>query len=152
MAEEFFNMPVPKSVVRIFFACAMVCGVSIVSHAQELDGLWDLRIADTKHSVKVVATIRLTEKIASESCMGGTWKRVAIEAKTVQDERFFPLAEPIAYQLENGALTLGGTAMCDRYSLLSGKSDASNIQGTYNAVGLGTSHALGFFSLKRVRY
>jgi hypothetical protein len=144
-------MPVLKSLKFKFFACAIVCCVAVVGHAQKLDSRWDLRIVDTKHSVKVIATIRFTEKIASDSCVGGTWKRVAVEARTTQDESFFSLAGPIAYRLERGELTLGSTTICDGYALLSGKSDASNIQGTYNAVSMGGSQKLGFFSLNKVQ-
>lgn len=144
-------MPVLKSLTFKFFACAIVCCVAVVGHAQKLDSRWDLRVVDTQHRVKVIAKIQFTENIAPDSCMGGTWKRVAVEARTTQDERFFSLAGPIAYRLQHGELTLGSTTICDGYALLSGKSDASNIQGTYNTVGMGGSQKLGFFSLRKVQ-
>ena len=82
--------------------------------------------------------------------MGGTWKRVVVEAKAADDEKFFPLAERLAYQLEGGELTLGRTAVCDDYLFLSGRSDESTIQGTFNAVSIGAGQKLGYFTLKRV--
>jgi hypothetical protein len=106
---------------------------------------------DLKHQVKVEATIRFAGGTATESCMGGTWKGVVVEAKTADDEKFFPLAEPLAYELERGVLTLGRTTICDGYLFLSGKSEASSIHGTFDAVSIGTSNKLGYFSLKKVQ-
>jgi hypothetical protein len=82
--------------------------------------------------------------------MGGIWRRVVVEAKTAHDEKFFPLAEPMAYQLEGGKLTLGRTSVCDGYLFLSGRSDESTIQGTYDAVSIGAVQKLGHFTLKKV--
>jgi hypothetical protein len=72
-----------------------------VSQAQELGGLWRLRIMDLKHHVKAEATIRFTST-ATDSCMGGKWKRIIVEARVGREEEFFPLADPLAYELERG--------------------------------------------------
>jgi hypothetical protein len=82
--------------------------------------------------------------------MGGTWKRVIVEVSATHDEKFFPLAEPLAYQLEGDELTLGQTAVCDGYLFLSGKSNQSTIQGTCDAVSIGAGQKLGHFTLKKV--
>jgi hypothetical protein len=103
-----------------------------------------------KKEVKVEATIRFLGEPASESCMGGTWKRAVVEAKTASDEKFFPLAQRLAYQIEGSELTLGRTAICDGYLFLTGRSKGSTIQGTYDAVGIGLVQKLGHFTLKRV--
>jgi hypothetical protein len=122
-----------------------------VSQAQELDTRWRLRVTDLKHQVKVEATIRFAGQTATESCMSGTWKRTVVEAETVHDEKFFPLAEPLAYKLDRGELTLGRTSVCDGYLFLSGKSEGSSIHGTYNAVSIEGGEKLGYFSLKKVQ-
>lgn len=134
-----------------FVAGVLMFGVVAVGQAQGLDTRWRLRVENLKHEVKVEATIRFAGEAATESCMSGTWKRVVVEAKTAQDEAFFPLAEPLAYELEGGNVTLGRTTVCDGYLFLSAKSEAVNIHGTYNAVSIGSSRKLGYFSLKRIQ-
>ncbi|MYM97977.1 hypothetical protein [Duganella vulcania] len=105
---------------------------------------------DLKHAGKVDATIRFLGDAATGSCMGGTWRRAAVEEKTAHDEKFFPLAEPLAYQIENGVLTLGRTTVCDGYLFISGKSEKTAIHGTYDAVSMGASQNLGYFTLKKL--
>lgn len=121
-----------------------------MGQAQEVDARWRLRVEDLQHKVKIEATIRFSGGDATESCMGGAWKRAVVETKTAHDEKFFPLAEPLAYRLENGAITLGRTTVCDDYLFLSGKSDASTIHGAYEAIGIGSGQKLGYFTLKRI--
>jgi hypothetical protein len=133
-----------------FFAVILVWSLAAVSQAQEL-GKWRLRVSDLKHELKVDATIQFAAEVATESCMGGDWKRIVVVAKTTQNEKFFPLAEPLAYQFERGELVLGRTKVCDGYLFLSGKSNHSRIQGNYNAVSIGTAEKLGSFSLERIR-
>jgi hypothetical protein len=133
-----------------FFAGFVLSSLMAVSQAQELNSRWRLHVTDLKHQVKVEATIRFSGETASESCMSGAWKRIVVEAKTVHDEEFFPLAEPLAYTRERGELTLGRTAVCDGYLFLSGKPNGSHIKGAYNAVSIGSADRLGYFSLKRI--
>ena len=121
------------------------------SQAQELNSRWLLRIVDLKNNVKVEATIRFTAETATESCMGGNWKRVFVETKSAHDEKFFPLAQPIAYTIQRGELIVGRTSICDGYLFLSGKPKKSSISGSYNAVSSGTSNQLGYFSIKKIR-
>lgn len=138
-----------KLAVGVFMSCLMA-----VSHAQEVESRWRLRVMDVEHQVKVDATIRFTAASAV-SCMGGTWKRIVVEATTAGDEKFFPLAEPLAHEVERGYLTLGRTGLCDGYLFLSGKSAASSIDGTYSAFTIpgmpgGSERKLGYFSLKKI--
>ncbi|THC44478.1 hypothetical protein [Massilia sp. Mn16-1_5] len=133
-----------------FIVSVLLSALTAAGQAQGVDTRWQLYVADLKHEVKVEATVRFVEEPIAESCMGGTWKRVLVEAKTTFDEKFFPLTEPIAYQLENGELTLGRTAVCDGYLLLSGKSDDSTIHGDYDAVSIAAGRKLGYFTLKRL--
>lgn len=134
-----------------FVAAVLMFSLTAMGQAQGIDTRWRPRVMDLKHKVKVEATIRLAGEPATESCMGGTWKRVVVEAKIAHDEKFFPLAEPLAYELERGELTLGRTTVCDGYLLLSGKFEEGTIQGSYNAVGIGRGQKLGNFTLKRLR-
>lgn len=124
--------------------------LTTTGQAQEVGSSWRLRVVDLKHAVKVEATIRFLGEAATGSCMGGTWKSVVVEAKTANDETFLPLAEPLAYQLESGVLTLGRTTVCDGYLFLSGKSDAAAIHGTYDAVSIGAGKKLGYFTLRKL--
>ena len=133
-----------------FFVAILMSGLTVMGHAQEIDSRWRLSVADSKHRVKVEAMVRFLGEPATESCMSGTWKRVVVEKSTAYDEKFFPLTEPLAYQLEGNKLTLGRTAVCDGYLLLSGRSNGSTITGTYYAGGIGAARELGYFSLKRV--
>jgi hypothetical protein len=133
-----------KFTAGIWMSCLMA-----VVNAQEQDSLWRLRVVDMNSQLKVEATIRLSNETA-ESCMGGTWKRIVVETKDTQAEDFFPLAGPLAYKQERGALTLGRTQVCDGYVILTGKPDGLIIQGDYDTVGWG-SKKLGSFSLQRIQ-
>ncbi|MFC5479760.1 hypothetical protein [Massilia suwonensis] len=124
--------------------------LTAIGQAQEAGSRWGLRMVDLKHAVKVEATIRFLAEAATGSCMGGTWKHAVVEAKTTHNEKFFPLAEPLAYQIENGVLTLGRTTVCDGYLFMSGKSEKAAIHGTYDAVSIGAGEKLGYFTLKKL--
>lgn len=131
---------------KLFVGILMSCLLA-ASQAQEVNSFWRLRVMDSQHRMKVDATIRFTAETA-ESCMGGTWKRIVVEAETAHEAALFPLAEPLAYELERGVLTIGRTAVCDGYLFLTGKSEAGDISGKYDAVNIGSSKTLGYFSLK----
>lgn len=132
-----------------FIAGILISCLTTVGNAQEVDSLWRLRVMDMDNQLKVEATIRFTNETA-DSCMGGTWKRIVVEAMTAQEEDFFPLTEQLAYQLEPNALTLGRTRVCDGYLFLTGRPDGPIIQGTYDSVGWGRKK-LGAFSLQKVQ-
>lgn len=134
-----------------FVACIVMFNVMAICQAQGLDTRWLLQVENLKHEVKVEATIRFAGEAATESCMAGTWKRMIVEAKSVQDETFFPLTEPLAYKFEGATVTVGRTKICDRYLFLSGKSKESSIDGTYDAVSIDGSRKLGYFTLKRIK-
>ena len=146
LKSQMLNFP-----LHIFLAGVLMFGVTAMGQAQGSDTRWRLQVENLEHEVKVDATIRFAGEAAPESCMSGTWKRIIVEAKTAQDETFFPLAEPLAYELQGGNVTLGRTKICDGYLFLSGKLKASNIDGTYNVVSIGSSRKLGYFSLKRIQ-
>jgi hypothetical protein len=140
--------------MKISSLSSMMAGILIscftmAGHGQELRSTWRLRVMDMHKQVKVEATIRFTNETA-ESCMGGTWKRVIVETKAVQTEKFLPLGGPLAYRIENGLLTLGRTERCDDYLFLTGTATGSIIKGTYDAVGWGSTK-LGSFSLTKLQ-
>lgn len=128
-----------------FISCFMAA-----SQAQSLDALWQLRITDLKHTVKVDATIRFTKAAETGSCMVGNWKRIVVVSKVAYDNKFFPLDEPLAYKLESGTLTLGRINVCDGYLFLNGKLKDKNVEGSYYASGMLSSEQLGHFSLKQI--
>lgn len=131
-------------------SCVAFISLPFVTQAENLDSSWRLRVEKPSHRVVAEATIRLTSEIAARSCMGGEWKRVIVVTKS-GDEKFFPLSEPLADQLDKGFLTLGRVAVCDGYLFLGGRYDNESIRGEYNAVGLGGHSPLGHFSMDRIR-
>lgn len=130
---------------------ALLCALAHVGQAQDLDTRWRLQVMDPNHNVKVDATIRFAGAPAKDSCLGGDWKRVVVEANTVSDERFFPLGGPLAYSTEDGKLTFGRTAVCDNYLLLSGARGPTSMRGSYRGAGLRGGERLGYFSLTRLQ-
>jgi hypothetical protein len=129
-------------------ACLFLLCLATGAHAQVAGSTWQLTVEDLNHIVKAKATIRFTNEVATESCMSGNWKRVIVEAKD-GDDKFFPLSEPLAYQLDKGMLTLGRVSVCDGYLFLDGKFTKEKITGGFNSVSIGYSQALGKFSLNR---
>ena len=144
------NSTLTSALSKLGAGIAMAC-VMVTSHAQVSDTRWQLRVMDLKHQVKVEGTIRLTERPETESCMGGHWKVAVVEATTVSDDKFFPLSEPLAYEIETGHVTLGRTRICDGYLFLNGKFGNKTIRGTYRAPGFGHSQKLGYFSLTKIQ-
>ena len=134
---------------RRWFALGLLSGLMGTAQAQEPDSRWQLRVFDLHNLVKVEATIRFTNEPA-QSCMGGAWKRVIVEARDAQAESFFPLSEPLTYSLEGNRLTLGRTRVCDAYLFLSGPAGRSMITGSYDAVGWGRRQ-LGSFVLGKIQ-
>lgn len=134
-----------------YIACMAIAFCTASSQAQDVDTPWRLRIMDLNHQVKVDATVLFTKEKATESCIGGQWKRVVVERKINADEKFFPLNELLAYDVERGELTLGRTEVCDGYRFLTGKLRSRMISGAYKIVGPGYSEKLGYFSLKKTR-
>lgn len=110
-----------------------------------------MRVTDLKHQLKVEGTIRLTDKPETRSCMAGDWKIAVVEAKAVGDEEFFPLKEPLAYEIDNGTITLGRTRRCDDYLFMTGNFDNKTMTGTYHAPGLHGDQELGYFSLTKIQ-
>lgn len=138
------------SILRKFAVFVSLACAAATSVAQMADTRWRVRVIDLRHKVKVEGTIRLTGRPETESCMGGNWKQAVVETKTTINEKFFPLAEPLAYEVENGEITFGRTRVCDGYLFLTGKLDKTLIRGTFHAPGPGYNENLGYFSLTKI--
>lgn len=116
--------------------------------AQEVGSSWNVRLLDGDRQPKAEATLQFTDEPA-KSCMRGTWRRLVVDTKS-GDTAFFPLAEPLAYKLQHGVLTIGRTSVCNRYLFLSGTTGEKDIHGTYKAVSAGRSRQLGLFTMMPV--
>jgi hypothetical protein len=114
--------------------------------AQEVDSSWRLRLMGMAHQPKAEATLHFTGKPV-RSCMRGKWKRLEVGSIEGTEPGFFPLDAPVAYKLDHGVLTMGRTAVCNRYVLLSATSAERDIHGTFSTVSVGRSRKLGLFSL-----
>ena len=136
-------------ILRRVLAFTVLLCLTVAAQAQNLDARWRLRVEDLTHHVRAEATIQFTNQ-AAESCMGGKWKRLIVNVKSGNNSEFFPISEPLAYQLEGTALTLGRAQVCDGYSFLSGKLGSKKIHGIYEAVSIGYVKKLGSFSLERI--
>lgn len=134
---------------RLFLAISLAA-LAPIGQAQDLDTRWRLQVRDAQQKVRVDATVRFAGDAATESCLAGKWKRVVVEAKAVQDNGFFPLNGPLAYQAEDGRLTLGRTALCDNYLLLSSGRGPTSMRGQYRASGIQGGERLGYFTLTRL--
>jgi len=137
-------MPILSPYKTITFA-ALLLAMGAAT-AQEAGSSWRLRLMDLQHQPKAEATLHFTGKPV-RSCMKGKWKQLDVAPTDGGDKTFFPLDGPLAYKLDHGVLTMGRTAVCNRYVLLSATSAPRDIHGTYQAVSIGRSKKLGLFSL-----
>ena len=140
----------PISIRRKLCVGAAMAGWIFSSHAQDIGSRWQLRVMDPTHTLKVEGIIRFAKEVETKSCMRGYWKRVLVESRRLSDEAFFPLAEPLAYEVRQGELTFGRTQVCDGYLFLSGRSQGKKISGTFYSLGLGYNQSLGYFSLTKL--
>lgn len=134
----------------------MAAGCSTVQNAvveedgkmpDTLRGAWILEVENLEHKTISTATIRFTDEKAT-SCLGGDWKRVAVESHSSSDATFFPVVNALSYELRHHLLTIGRNEVCDAYLHLSGELDDSITRGNYVAFGWGHQHK-GYFSLRR---
>jgi hypothetical protein len=121
---------------------------SISDVPKELAGLWAVRIETLQHQVVTTMTIEFTGEQAT-SCMSGDWKRVVVTSHYTSEMHFFPVNEPLSYELKNGGIVIGRNEVCDGYLYLKGDFRDSTAHGEYIALGLGSSQRLGYFSLSR---
>jgi hypothetical protein len=121
---------------------------AVPSMLHVLDGLWTLRIENVQHKIVTTMTVRFAAEVA-ESCMGGQWKRVVVITHTSSDETFFPVTEPLSYEVTNNDIVIGRNEICDAYLHLKGEVVGETASGEYVRFGLGGGKQLGYFSLTK---
>ena len=136
-----------RNFFTIVFCYIFLTTVPLLGYASNLADIWKLKVQNLQKQGQVIASIRLTEKPA-QSCMGGNWKVVIVESVSKKVADFFPISEPLAYEIRDGRLTIGRTEVCDAYLFLTGPL-TDHIQGEYSVVSIGGSQKLGTFTLKR---
>ena len=125
-----------------------IAGTTASDPPKTLAGLWTVRIENLQHRVVTTMTIEFTGDQAI-SCMSGNWKRVVVKSHDASDKHFFPVTEPLSYELENGRMVIGRNEWCDDYLHLKGDLKESSAEGEYVAFGLGGGKKLGYFLLSR---
>ena len=114
---------------------------------EKLLGSWTLEVETPQHKVVTTLIIHFTEDKA-QSCLGGDWKRVVVDSYETSDPIFFPVNEPLSFELDGNKLSIGRNEICDAYLQLSGEIKDSTMIGEYIAFGWG-NRKLGYFLLKR---
>lgn len=141
------TLGVMRSAVFRLLVVAFALGFSATAWARDLAGQWDLKIEDKNHHVVSVLVVEFTNRQAP-SCIAGKWLRVNVVSATAEDTRFFPVSDPLSYDIENNRLTIGRNEICDAYLMLQGALDDETIHGEYFSLGWGTT-PLGFFALSK---
>jgi len=140
---------------RLFLAAALILSPLTPSLASDLSGRWRLDIQNSKHAVVATLTVRFTNEPAF-SCLAiyshktqekVQWHRLEVESQTSRDSNFFPAADPLAFTLDEGTLTMGRVEVCDGYELLEGLLASRPMAGRYFRLGLGGKRDRGFFKL-----
>ena len=116
--------------------------------AQSLDGHWTLSIRDLQHRERVVAVVHFESKEA-QSCLGGDWNTVVVESTVRRDDAFFPIADPLSWELRDGALTIGRNQVCDAYLEMNGPIGEDAVAGSVFHYGKGGRGDFGEFVLQR---
>src|SRR6266404_3887120 len=116
--------------------------------AHDLSGSWTLRIENLSHKVITTMTIRFAADQAN-SCMAGTWKRVIVADQTSSDKHFFPIADPLSYEVTGDRIVIGRNEICDGYLQLVGTVSGVAASGEYASFGIGGGTRLGYFSLTK---
>lgn len=113
------------------------------------NGLWTLQIRNLQQQVITTMSVQFTNDTA-DSCISGKWKRIYVKNHQTLDNRFFPTADPLSYQIEKDVLSIGRNEICDAYLHLTGKLNGSILTGEYLSFGLEHSNLEGYFSLIRI--
>jgi hypothetical protein len=143
-------MKITRKLRLALFVPILLCA-SPIALGGKLDGVWVLQVQDPKHQEVATLKVQLTDNRADDSCMSGNWKVVHVLSKTTKIKDFFPVNAPLAYQVENGYITIGRTALCDRYLLLEGPLGGGTVEGKYFSYSFGNSSSLGYFRLRRTQ-
>lgn len=134
--------------LRLICALALLLGTTAAWTA-DLSGRWKVSIANTRHEVIATLQVRFTEQ-PGRSCMGGEWRELTVVEATTRDPDFFPVSEPLSYQLQDGLLVIGRNEICDAYLWLKGPLHGSVAQGEYLDLGLRGSYPRGSFTAEKL--
>lgn len=140
------GLPWGRSFIRTVAFTAMLCA-SVAAVGGELPGKWILDVQDPGHSVVATLEVEFTDVPAS-ACMSGRWKVVKVLSTNTRDAGFFPVTDPLSYQVESGKLTIGSNGVCDGYLWLQGPLGKASMKGDYFSLGLGGSSPLGYFTMR----
>lgn len=132
------------------FVAALLC-VSPVALCSGVSGVWIVHVQNPNHQVVATLKVQLTDKPATRSCMSGNWEAVRVISATTKVKDFFPISDPLVYQINGGQITLGRNVVCDGYMWLKGEFRETSARGGYFSVGLGTSSRRGYFTMHRVQ-
>jgi hypothetical protein len=125
----------------------VLIAIAATAGAQELQKSWILNIENLEHKEVASLTIQFTDETA-RSCMAGNWKRVLVTQSRTNDKNFFPISEPLSYQIKDGKIIIGRNEVCDGYLHLNGEFNSEGSQGKYVEFGIQGGNQLGYFSLK----
>jgi hypothetical protein len=132
------------------FVVALFC-MPAVALCGSLPGVWLVQVQNPKHQVVATLKVQFTDTRAENSCMAGNWNTVRVLSAATKVKDFFPVSDPLAYQIKDGQITLGRNVVCDGYLWLQGPLHGSAAQGDYFSLGLGGTSPLGHFTLHRVQ-
>lgn len=138
--------------ISVFGIALMGTGLFLsgATGGRELPGRWILSVENPEHVVVATLEVEFTDERA-RSCRGGEWKVVKVVSSTTRDEDFFPMSDPLSYQIEGDQLTMGRNELCDAYLSLKGSLGGSAVSGEYSSLGLGGGAPLGYFELNQAR-
>jgi hypothetical protein len=135
-----------RSLIKQLFATVAL--YSGVAWSHDLTGEWVLEIQGPSHQVEASLVVKFTNEHGS-SCMAGDWMRVVVVSAIAKNPQFFPVSEPLSYEVRDGHLTIGRNQICDAYLMLRGELNDGEIRGKYFSLGLGGSTPLGTFTLSQ---
>ena len=138
-----------KLLLRSIFILASLFA-STAACSNDFSGQWTLSVENPEHHVIAALKVEFTNEKAA-SCMGGEWKVLKVVSATARDKSFFPVSDPLSYQIENKQLTIGRNEVCDAYLWLQGALGGTSVRGDYFSLGLGGRAPLGYFNLSQAK-
>ena len=125
----------------------LALSVSAGAWSRDLAGQWELNIENREHHVVTALVIVFTAHPA-RTCEDGIWLRVDVVSATTKDSEFFPVSDPLSYNVENNRLVLDHGGVCDGGAFLPGALNDETIRGEYISGRRGLGQ-LGFFTLRK---
>lgn len=138
-----------KSFLRSIFILASLFA-SAAACSNDFSGQWTLSVENPEHHVIATLRVEFTNEKAA-SCMGGEWRVLKVVSATTRDKDFFPVSDPLSYQIENKQLTIGRNEVCDAYLWLQGALGGASVRGDYFSLGPRGSTPRGYFNLSQAK-